>query len=184
MICQNDFPLMGYCKCDDYDISDNDLKLLIWIITDGTIVRFKNSIKRRIQFHFTRQDKIDNLKNLLDSMHIKYSFYPGKHRKPLLENRKQDYYIIIYGEAARHYDKMLNYKKQYPLYFTKLSQRQLYIFLDEIKKTDGHEVTPLRVSLSTINKHNADIIQQLCIHLSTHNLSRNIRTMDRLFGAK
>ena len=132
-LIESDFPMCGNVDINDYSINDNDLKLLVWIISDGTIVRESESIKTRIQFHLSREDKLNNLYELLNNIGIKYSIRADKQ----VVGKKQAYQICFYGDDARKYDSMLNHEKTYPHFFTHLSKRQCRIVVDEIAKTDG-----------------------------------------------
>ena len=178
---QNKFTHYGMKDQVEYNIEDNVLRLIVWIVTDGTIVRFENSLKRRIQFHFTRNNKIERLRNILNEMNIKYSYYPCKHKKPLPPNKQQDYVIIIYGQEARNYDDILNYKKEYPEFFAELNRRQAEVVIEELKHTDGREVSKLKVSYLSINKNNVDVIQRMCI---TNNMSCTMNYKDNYSGFK
>lgn len=158
-MAQCEFTLSGNQDVEDYNISDDDLRLLVWIVSDGTIVRRKNQIYTRIQFHLSREDKIENLRNLLTKLNIKHSCNLCKKK----ENHKQDYMICFYSDSARYYDELLSHNKEYPEFFMQLSRRQMLIVMDEIIKTDGRKVSSLKYELTTINKNNTDIIQRLCL---------------------
>ena len=164
-ITQQKFILSGYSNNNPYDIDDNVLRLLVWIISDGTIVDNSkyniNSIKRRIQFKFSRKDKIENLTKLLDEMKIVYTIKPVGNKR---EDRKQPYLIRIYGNIARFYcDKLLNGVKHYPLFFKELNRRQTLIVLEELLKTDATSKSEIKIDWSCINKNDVDIIQEMCI---------------------
>ena len=156
-ISQQDFPLYVNANNKEYDISDDDLRLIIWIVCDGTIVRSDSGKKTRIQFHLSREDKINNLCCLLDRIGLKYSKCPCKP----VENRKQAYFIRFYGDSARYYDAMLNYKKEFPEFFRHLNKRQMFIVARELMITDGQKVSNNKFQFSTINKNDCDILQEL-----------------------
>ena len=174
-LIESQFPMCGNIDVCDYDIADDDLRLMVWIISDGTIVRDANSIKTRIQFHLSRQDKIDNLCALLNRLNIKYSISADR----CINDKKKSYQIRFYGDSARKYDKLLNSEKVYPIFFTKLSNRQSRLVIDEIVKTDGSKRSSIEVDLSTISKHNADIIQWMCV---THGMPCVIRKVTQKAG--
>ena len=136
-LTQQKFSLFGYANDKAYDIDDNSLKLLVWVITDGTIVDYRKSEsesnKRRIQWKLSREDKIKSLTNLLNNMGIEYTIKPVGNKR---EGRKQPYIIRVYGDTARFYcDKMLNGVKHYPSFFRNLNRRQALIVLEELVKT-------------------------------------------------
>lgn len=174
-LIESNFPMCGNVDINDYSISDNDLKLLVWIISDGTIVRESKSIKTRIQFHLSREDKLNNLRELLNNIGIKYSIRADKQ----VVGKKQAYQICFYGDVARKYDSMLNHEKTYPHFFTHLSNRQCRIVVDEIAKTDGSKRSSIKMTMSTIDKHSADTIQAMCI---THGMPCTVRKVKQKSG--
>ena len=165
-LIENMFPYYGWHTEKDFDITDDILRLLVWIVADGTLINYEkytnNSKKRIIQFHFSRDRKIKDLKELLEKMEIEYTFNEGKSDpKP---NRKQDYFIRIYGDTARYYhDILLNKTKHYPEFFKKLSRRQAIIVIDELLKTDAHYRSSLGITWSCVEKQDIDTIQEMCI---------------------
>ena len=174
-LAQHDFPVCGNVDNIDYSISDDDLRFIVWIVSDATIVRQEDSIKTRIQFHMSRQDKIKNLTDLMDKIGIKYTLNKCKD----VPNRSPQYMICVYGDFARKYDSLLNHKKAYPEFFTCLSKRQMFIVLEEITKTDGHRTSNIKIEMSTVSKENADIIQTMCI---THGAACTIKEKDNSCG--
>ena len=180
-ISQHGFILSGYCNDIDYNITDNELKLVTWIITDGTIVDNRkynqSSMKRRIQFKLSREDKISKITSLLNDLNIEYTITKCGEKR---ENRKQVYVIRIYGETARYYcDTILNNSKHYPDFFRLLSRRQALIVLNELINTDGTIVSSVKYNFSCIEKKDVDIIQEMCIK---NGISCTIRTKNNSAG--
>lgn len=164
-LTQQKFSLFGYANDKAYDIDDNSLKLLVWVITDGTIVDYRKSEsesnKRRIQWKLSREDKIKSLTNLLNNMGIEYTIKPVGNKR---EGRKQPYIIRVYGDTARFYcDKMLDGVKHYPSFFRNLNRRQALIVLEELVKTDASSRSEIKIDWSCIDKNDVDIIQEMCI---------------------
>lgn len=153
-------PENAYYNVSDYNISDDELRLLVQVIMDATLVddrRYKiNSAKRRVQFKLSKQRKIDRLVELLTRLGIKYSI---KECKRATLNKLQPYYIRIYSDDARNIFNLLNDKKEFPNNL--LSKRQLEIVLDELCNTDGNLVGN-HINWSTINKNDVDYLQWLC----------------------
>lgn len=145
------------------NFSDEDIALLTWVIMDGTIVDYKKynpkSKKIRIQFKLSKKRKIEELKELLDSLDINYTF---KECKKNGVNRLQPYYIRVYGDEARRINYLLNGKKQIPNDWKNFNRTQLRIFLDILEKTDAHYLDG-SLRWTTINKNNLDIVQEACI---------------------
>lgn len=163
-LIEGEFPLFGfYQDTDTVNIEPNYLRLLTWIIMDGTIVYGKdynpNSEKVRIQFKLSRQDKISNLISLLDEMNLDYTFTPiGSPR----EGRQQPHYIRIYGKIAKKLSSLLNEEKKVPKNWRHLSRGQLNIFFDVLTKSDG-SYHGNKIRWTTTEIDNINIIQEACL---------------------
>jgi len=69
-----DVPTTGSGRTNDYkEISDDELRLLGWILTDGCITG-------GIRIYQSKQDGIDNIKELLTRMGIEHTFTIRKPR--------------------------------------------------------------------------------------------------------
>jgi hypothetical protein len=160
---ESDFPLTGNSNTS-IEIEDSWIRLLTWIIMDGTIVHDKKYLsKKRIQFHLAKKRKIEELKKLLEEMNIPYTLRKGIKK----ENRLQDVYINIYGQYARDICIKLDNKKQIPKDWAFFSKSQLVIFLDTLIQTDGYlrknERNQSTILWATITKNDIDIVSQMCI---------------------
>ena len=141
------------------NLPDDWLRLLTWVIMDGTIVVGQGN-KVRIQLKLSKPRKIKRLKWILDNLGLKYTFRKAT-KSPT--NKLQPYYIRIYGEPARQIKQLLDGEKRFPKeWVLGLSKRQVDIILEEIKNTDGRLHYNHIVWIST-DKHNVDVIQTACI---------------------
>lgn len=162
-IKESQLPLSGYIKTKGAKYSDDELRLITWIVTDGTVVdrsKYENTIAKRIQFKLSKQRKIKDLCDLLEKMNIKYTLKPATKSGV---NKLQPYLIRIYGEEARKYATIVGTNKQFPADFKELNEKQLEVVLDIITKTDGRWVSDNKLSWITVSRYNADIIQEACI---------------------
>lgn len=147
-------------------LDNNWIRLLTWVITDGTIVDYrkycKKSIKRVIQFKLSKQNKIDKIKKLLDRMKIPYTF-----NKATMSgiNKLQPYLFRIYSDSARKIFQLLNDKKEFPDCFSKMNLEELNICIDTLLDTDAINNSG-NIVWCSVNKNNVDIIQQACIQNS------------------
>lgn len=156
------FTYCGNINNLDYIISDNMLKLLVWVVCDGTIVLDKKYgiNKCRVQFHLSRTDKISKICTLLTNMKIKFTVKPSTKCKT---NKLQPYFIRFYGDFAKNVIQLLSLKKQFPKFFTKLSERQCKIILDTIAQSDGSYCqNNSAITWATTSKQDINIIQELC----------------------
>lgn len=171
-----DFTLTAKTQSDkDYDISDDLLRFLVWIVSDATIVlgdralskcdtfylnRYKNGEinKTRIQFHLSKQRKIKALEALLNKLGFSYTL---NITKKCGCNILQPYFLRVYSEPARLAVKLLNYKKEFPAWFLQLSKRQLDIVLETLLITDGFQ-DHKQIRWVHTSKNDTDIMQSLC----------------------
>ena len=148
----------------DYDVPDNMLRLITWIVCDGCLVNSNKNKpnlapKLRVQFKLSKENKITLIENLLKETGIEYT---KKKATKSEENKLQPYLIRFYGSAAK---KIFNYfpnGKEFPEFFRQISKRQLEIVLKTISSTDGALVNK-RVLWYTKSAKNIDIIQEACV---------------------
>jgi hypothetical protein len=134
---------------------------------DGTVVDHskyvKNSIKRRIQFKLSKEQKIKSLIVLLEELGISFTFGPATMSE---HNVLQPYYIRIYGDDARRLFDVVGQNKQMPEAWKDLEKTDFIDVLETIKETDGY--TPHRKTYwATTNKEYYDLILFL---LKKHNI--------------
>lgn len=172
-----DFALTTNTKSNkDYNITDDMLRLLVWVICDATIVLGEYTLKKcnkqylshyktgsinktRIQFHLSKQTKINALSNLLKKLNIPFTLKVTKHCGC---NILQPYFLRIYSCKAKEIVELLNYKKEFPAWFLKLSKRQLDIILDTLTITDGFQ-DHKQIRWVHTSKNDTDILQNLCV---------------------
>jgi len=157
--------LTGVFPTEDFNISDNMLRILNFIITDGSIVWRNDRMHlgerlHRIQFKLSKERKITLLCDLLDKEGIKYT---KSLCKKSISNLLQPFYIRIYGEDMRKLCNLLDNKKTIPKYFRNLSVRQKKLFLEFYSNTDGYRNKSNSISITTIDKNTADMILEMSI---------------------
>ena len=162
-------------------LSKNWLKLVVWVVADGTMVderKYKpNSIKRRIQFHLSRKEKIKKLTKLLSEMKIPFT---NKKTEKTGVNIMQPYTIRIYGESARRIFSILDGKKSFPSNFALLGRGQLQTVLDTLVDTDASK--PHRKTIwRTTSKSDSDVITEAC---NNHDIDVKISQKDHASGFK
>ena len=141
------------------DYSDDYIRLLVWLIMDGTFV-LSSKNKIRIQFKLSKQRKIDKLMEILNKLHIPFTFRKATKSK---FNKLQPYMIRIYGQYARDIVKDLDYKKEIPTkWIFGLSEQQAHIVFETIKETDGSPRYN-HIQWSSINKTNIERMQLIAL---------------------
>ena len=139
--------------------TDDEIRLITWIVCDATIRQEKCGVKTRVQFKLSKERKIDRLKLLLDKMNINYTFRPCKKYGI---NKLGPYYIRFYSNDARKYWGILNGNKSFPKWFSQLDNEQAQVVIEELKNTDGN-ISFNHIELPTTNKNDADTLQLMCI---------------------
>ena len=152
------FTLSAKCEGLGVDITDNMIKLLTWVIMDGTIVRYSDK-KTRVQFKLSKERKIERLETLLLEMKIPYTKRLCKKHGL---NKLQPYYIRIYGEHSLMLHKILEDKKQLPRSWRNLSYAQVRLLLEELSVTDATKEVN-KIHWSTTSKNDVDVIQEACV---------------------
>ena len=141
------------------DYSNDWLRLLTWVIMDGTWVIEAHG-KKRIQFKLSKKRKITSLINLLNRLDIPHTV---RLATMSTHNKLQPFMIRIYGEFARKIIDDLNGKKEFPSEWAfGLNKKQLMAVINTIKETDGSPHFN-HMTWSSTNKHNIEVIQMACI---------------------
>jgi len=167
---------------DDYDISDNLIRLCAWINTDGTVKRNGYSIYqakengiKKLEILFKELGILNVVKNIKKST-------PATHiRGVKIKSHKTMYeFSIVKGTCGEPFLAKLRGlvpQKSIPSWVWKLSKRQFDIFLSSF--IDGDGTRKLGVTTATTiygTKKMLDDLQELCI-LNNHRtvLSKNNR---------
>ncbi len=113
-------------KLSNYSISDNWLRLLGWIWTDGTVLREGN----RICLYQTNLENLKEIELILSALNLDFT----KHGP-----NKGNFHLYILAESSRHINNKLNLngKKDLPTWLEFCSKEQILILLEAIIKGDG-----------------------------------------------
>lgn len=146
------------------DLKNDMIELITAVVMDATIIDHskynESSKKKRIQFKISKPEKIEYLKNLLESCGIKYTFKEATKSKL---NKLQPYYIRVYGDDARSLFALLNGAKQLPEEYSKLMGVNFESLIRGIENTDGHKVNSNTIEWNTTCKHDVDVVQEACV---------------------
>ena len=158
-------PVTGECTNRDYPISDEWLKLLAWILADGTIDRNPRSYYRILiyQSKTAHYDKYLEIKNLLESLGLEYKEYDIT--TGFSTGVKQIKLSVASSTKVR---RMFGWKdkKEVPKFLYRLSKRQARIFIETFVKGDGwvekdKEGRVKRMRVRVTDKELADVLQAL-----------------------
>ena len=115
-------PVKGYVNTPDDGISDDEIRYLVALQADGSVIDTKTCIRH--VFGFRRVDKINRIETLLANLGYEYSKY--------VTSKTTYYRVAPTGRGA-----ITN--KNFGAWLLSLSVRQLTIFCDELLLWDGNK---------------------------------------------
>lgn len=135
--------------CTKY--SDNDIRLICWIIGDGSwsINKTVTPSAYRIRFGLKKERKIKRVLELLHKEKLSYHSYVDKRGATN---------IYISTKDSLKYVNYLNRIKKFPLDFLSLSPDQANIFFEELIKIDGDYETYIKYGSYRISSVDFDTI--------------------------
>ncbi len=167
-----------YIRCsssfdnEDYDIKDEEIKIVAWLMTDGSINR-KNEV-----WFYQRKSKVHKIVKILDELKWSYN-YRERNRKikqicgKVLKSQETQCEIRL-NKIARDKLRHLIYDKyKIPIWTHLLSDRQFDIFLSSLLDGDGsrHKSKP---ESSWMLYGKKDILEQIQTVCFSHNLRTSI----------
>lgn len=140
----------GYDKGKVDYFSDDEVKLIAWIITEGSFRTSVRAFGGGIVIYQTKANPEyrEEIEHLLNKLKLKYT--------------KFDLGFEIPSAKATKYRCLLNEKKEIPELFFELPLYQLRLFIDELTKGDGHYYNSTGY-ISTANLKLAEQYQIICI---------------------
>jgi len=146
-------PMAGITRRKDYQmISDDEIKIAAWILTDGNIRRrgsTGNGIRnRKINFParytiYQSEKKVKSITDILDRLEWKYSISKERRITKAICGKKlktkplASYCIYLIGEANNLAEVIVPTKDKLPDWVNKLSNRQFTLFLSSVVDGDG-----------------------------------------------
>lgn len=152
------FTLSAFAKNTGVGLPLGYMKLLTWVIMDGTIVRVSEK-KTRVQFKLSKESKIIKLEKLLASLNIPYT---KRLCKKYGINNLQPYYIRIYGEHSLKIHEHLDGVKQIPNSWANMSREEVEAVVESILDTDGNKQYN-KIYWTTTSKNDVEVMQRACV---------------------
>ena len=152
-------------------LSDDELRLLVWIQGDGHYMRERRYETKEIdgdnrviglEFHLARQRKISRIIDLLNDLDIPYSISNCQNGTSHIRVYKRSLYLWAEEWLT---GKGFNYN------LLDMSQHQFEVFWEELRLVDGSVAGDLYCSLE---HKNLDVVQAVC---ATHGMRTNITTL-------
>ena len=161
------FIVAGYLYQNGINLTDDELRLLVWIVTDGSMDYDIRDSKTRIRFKLSKERKIRRLSELLNTMELSYSVLPAN---KCGINKLQPYRINIhsmcYGQNYPSIQRILDfleYKKELPQKLKGLSEKQVEILFKEYSVTDGSIVSKASLQITSMKEVEIDLLQEIAI---------------------
>lgn len=168
---------------EDFDISDDLLKLLTIILCDGHIKVNTIQISKS-----TIRNGHEEIKKCLNSLGIEYTvtnrestFSKANFQNKSEKNKDKEYNVLVYSFKSKDIIGILNNtRKILPEFFTKLSCRQSNIVIDTWKQFDGHceKKSYNKTKLQVDNDAIAEQLLHLCVRAG-----KRPKITERLIGA-
>lgn len=127
-------------KEDLQSVSDDMIRILAWIWTDGCISSQKNSTSYRI--YQSKEEQIAKITKLLESVDFRYTTYTRHRPPPIIKGvqcatAKEEHVFNISLKHSPELSLLLPSKGALPDWMFNLSQRQVEIFLETVFEADG-----------------------------------------------
>lgn len=134
------------------NLTDDELRLLVWIQGDGHYMHDDNRGIYGIEFHLKKQRKISRILSILSDMEISTS---------LSRCQNGSVHIRIYDKSLVDWAENWLTNKNFDYGFLDMSKEQFDVFREEIVQVDGHKGGRAELYTS-IHPQNLDIVQTLC----------------------
>jgi len=145
------YPVSGELQTTGIELSDDEIRFVVWCISDGSIDR------RSINFRFRKERKVLELIDLLKRMNILYTTGTYKDGCQRIHISSKNILLKkVFGLIGDCTD-----KKHLPVSFKNANKHQAKIIFDTYGNTDGHIYRKNYLQLSTSKKIEADILQEL-----------------------
>jgi ribosomal protein L24E len=161
-----DFVSSGFLARKGIDLTDNELRLLVWMVADGNMDLDKRDGKIQTRFKLAKKRKIKRLSALLDDMGISYSVKVADKSKISI---LQPYRITLHSESyGKNYPSVqrvmdfVGWPKQLPDKIKEASKEQVSIILEEYSVTDG-SIQKTTLQIGSAKERELDLLQEMAI---------------------
>lgn len=143
-------PLGGNLGSQGIGLTDDQIRLLVWIAADGSFDKLKTSY--RLRWHFKKARKIEALSALLTRLSVDFKQYPmaaGTVKIDIQVPAWVPFYIAPWN-------------KMLPEVFRLASKEQARVIFDTISITDGNR-NGNTIQYSTFKESEADLVQEIAV---------------------
>ena len=160
-------PASTKLRQEDYPVSDNELKLVAWILSEGSIEKEKGKYPRATIYQSDRKhpEYYKEIIEVLNRLNLRYSV----HEREGLGHAKM---ICLDNDSSRRVVQLLGKpEKKPPKWLYRLSRRQARLFIETYTKGDGWvERSKSRIRITTTDKDIAEALVTAAI-LAGYNVS-------------
>lgn len=132
------------------DLTENELRLLVWIQGDGHYMKSRIGKLCGLEFHLKKKRKIDRITHILDECGISYIVCNKSDGTTSIRN---------YGTETIEWCEQFLSDKKFTYNFLEMSTDQFDVFWNEILIVDGCEKSNL---YSSVKQENLDVVQAVC----------------------
>ena len=155
-------------ETEGLDLTDDELRLLVWIQGDGHYMKDKNCLYG-IEFHLKKERKLVRIKELLDDLGYAYNVSRCKNGSE---------HIRLYGKQYVKWAETWLRDKTFNYNLLNLSHHQFEVFRSEMVHVDGCK-GGTNEFYTSIDPRNLDVVQALCathgVRTSQQNLGSDFR---------
>jgi len=160
-------PVTGENLNEDYPISDEELKLIAWILSEGSI---EKDGSRRVSIYQSKEKNPENYQEIISLLNNLKLEYTEREQ----EARGKCIHIRLYPKASKFIHSIIgNPKKIFPKFLYKLSKRQAKLFIETYAKGDGW-LNGGRLRIITTDREFADGLLAIGV-LAGYNVSERVR---------
>jgi hypothetical protein len=148
-------------------VSDEELSLLGWIWTDGSISY--NGGYNAYRIHQSKEEGCADIRELLDSLGYQYGVFTRDRKPPVIKSvqcksARTEHAFSIFKAHNPRLTELLPDKNSLPEWFKMLSKRQVGVFMEAVKKGNGSRGrNPNGHYEISGRKHSLDALQALLI---------------------
>lgn len=173
-------PVSGVSGNQDYPlVTDDELRLLGWLLTDGSIKYYTGRSTPRVQL-YQRPAKVQIIIDILDALGYEYRMTTRERvieqiqGVELKEKKSTQHTLTLCGRGKERMLHLLNNKREIPEWMCQLSDRQFEVFLASFIDGDGsrHKSAPSSW-MAYGEKKMLEDLQALCV---THGFKASLVT--------
>lgn len=168
-----EFPVAGTSGLPDCDLSDDEIRIAAWILTDGGVYwrTGRDGVARPVVSFYQRPQKEKLISDILDRLGWEYSRHE-RHRdikaicgKTLKKKVQPQVQFSLCGESRKKAAAIVSTKAKFPAWVYRMSDRQFDIFLSNFVDGDGsrHKSAPETSWMVYGTKGTIDDLQRACV---------------------